>query len=106
MHLTRWLGVLLALVLISGCATQTTTQKNAALALNAPAHRLVYQRGTDGTGFLPVAGTSPWPNADIEVRIGEVESGREVQTWRHVAQAGDDGRFSGRLQLKGGWYRV
>ena len=107
MHLTRWLSVLLALVLGTGCATHTGTETHGnALVLSAPAHRLVYQRGTDGTGFLPVAGKSPWPQAEIEVRISEVEGGKEVQTWRQVAQAGDDGRFNGRLQLQGGWYSV
>jgi hypothetical protein len=107
MHLTRWLGVLMALVLITGCATRTATQtQNSPLILTAPAHRLVYQRGTGGTGFLPVAGTSPLPRAKIEVRVSEVENGSEVQPWRQITQAGDDGVFNGRLQIKGGWYRV
>lgn len=107
MHFIRWLGVFMALLLGAGCATHTASiTQGDALLLTAPAHRLVYQRGTDGTGMLPVVGICAWPGVVVEVRGTEAESGREIQKWQRVAEVGVDGRFEGHLKIKGGWYRL
>jgi hypothetical protein len=105
MRFTRWLGVFMALLLGAGCATRiTSTTQSDALLLTAPAHRLVYQRGTDGMGMLPVAGVCAWPHAVLEARVTEGESGREIQKWQRIAKVAADGRFAGQLKIKGGWY--
>ena len=104
MYFTRWLSVFVALFLGAGCATRVTAPQPGALLLTAPAHRLVYQRGLDGTGSLPIAGTGAWPGAMVEARVAEAESGREVQKWKRVAEVRADGSFAGQLKIKGGWY--
>ena len=107
MHFTRWLGAFTALLLGAGCVTHTASPtRNDVLLLTAPAQRLVYQRGTDGVGMLPVAGTCAWPGAVIETRVTEVKSRSEIQKWQRVAEVGGDGRFAGQLKIKGGWYRL
>src|SRR5689334_4219396 len=106
MSFTRLFSLLLALML-AGCATNIIAPgPRGALALTAPAQRLVYQRGLDGTGSLPIAGTCVWPGAVIEARVTEVESASEIQKWQRVATVGADGHFAGQLKIKGGWYRL
>lgn len=106
MSFTRLFSLLAALFLGAGCAVRTAAPQRDDLTLTAPAHRLVYQRGLDGTGSLPITGIRAWPGAAVEARVTEVESGREVQPWRRVAEARADGSFSGQLKIKGGWYRL
>ncbi|HTD67936.1 MAG TPA: sialate O-acetylesterase [Candidatus Limnocylindria bacterium] len=106
MTFTRLFGFLAGVLLGAGCATRTATQQNEALLLTAPAHRLVYQRGVDGTGSLPIAGVCAWSGAVVEARVIEVKSGREVQIWQHVAEVRADGQFAGQLKIKGGWYHI
>ena len=105
MFFTRLVSLLAALLLGSGCATRTAPQREA-LLLTAPAHRLVYQRGLDGTGLLPIAGTCAWPGVVVEARVIEVDSGKEINKWQRVGEARADGQFAGQLKIKGGWYRL
>lgn len=106
MSFSRLFSLLAALLVGAGCATRTTAPPVGLLVLTAPAHRLVYQRGLDGTGSLPVAGTCAWPGAVVEARVTEAEQGSEIQKWQHVAKVRAAGRFAGQLKIKGGWYRL
>ena len=107
MFFTRLLSLLAALLVSAGCAMRTATiPQSESLVLTAPAHRLVYQRGLDGTGSLPMAGTCVWPGAVVEARVSDVATGREIQTWQRVGDVRADGQFAGQLKIKGGWYHL
>src|SRR5687767_8020113 len=96
----RWIQLLalIAAAFVAGCSTPresvSAPGQEAQIVLTAPAHRLVYQRGTNGQGALPIAGTCAWGNARIEARVMDATGGHVVQTWTHIGGSGADGRFS------------
>lgn len=104
------LFVIIVAALVAGCGTlhgsTTRFETDANLRLTAPAHRLVYQRGLDGTALLPIAGTSPWPGGQLQARLVSIGSTNADPAWQSLAPIRADGRFDERLRAAAGWYRL
>jgi len=113
MHFIRSFSLFVSLIaLMAGCAAPAPhsaapdAESDQALILTAPVHRLVYQRGIDGTGMLPVRGNGAWPGAEVEARLTDVKSGKIIQPWKQIGTVRADGSFDGWLRAKAGWYRL
>jgi hypothetical protein len=106
----RWLLYLVFVVAMAGCSAPrefaAASGDRGQLVFTAPAQRLVYQRGLDGYGALPVAGTGAWPGARVEARVMDARNGHVVRTWTRMGKADAQGQFSGHLRVPGGWYRL
>ncbi len=74
--------------------------------LTAPASRLVYQRGLDGTALLPIAGASGISNGTVEARLNPAGSINTGAPWQPLGNTRPDGRFDARLRVPAGWYRL
>lgn len=101
--------VSLAAFLMS-CATQPPPTSDATLHggfyLTSPASRLVYQRGSDGTALLRIAGSGASPGAALEARLSPVNSVNSTERWESLGIAHADGRFDEGLRVKAGWHRL
>lgn len=80
---------------------------NAAIRIDYPSERAVYQRDVTGYSTIIVAGTYSSPVDKIEVRAVPVYPGQGIGTeWASLANVPSGGVFSGELKLIGGWYTV
>jgi len=108
--LLRWARVFAGLsLLFAGCETASTgpeATRRHELVLTAPASRLVYQRGLDGTALIPIAGYSPWPDSVLEARLSPSDPSAEPPAWQPLGRADTSGRFHHRLRVAAGWYRL
>lgn len=93
----------------SACSTKGPAPDAAAgpdLVLTSPAHRLIYQRGFDGTGLIPIAGSSLSPGVALEARLETVNAAATAPTWQPLGTADATGRFRRTLRAPAGWYRL
>lgn len=94
----------------AGCKmtpSAANTSNSAKLVLTSPAHRIVYQRGLDGTAPVPIAGHSPWPRATWEGRLTPVNTtSATASNWRSLGRADSAGRFDQVLGVPAGWYHL
>ena len=88
--------VFIVATLLTGCGTleSSTHNSGANLQLTAPSHRLVYQRGLDGTALLPIAGTSAWSGGRVEARLVPIHSTNANPKWEFLGNVRADGDFS------------
>jgi hypothetical protein len=75
------------------------------LSIDAPASRLVFQRGLDNQAGITVQGRCAWPGAAIEVRTVDLLSGKSGN-WAAVGQVMPDFQYRGRVTFPAGWYRL
>ena len=110
MNPVSWICILVALTSLStGCRTaQPTADPSASpdLVLTSPGHRIVYQRGVDGNGLIPVGGRSPWPGAELEARLAPVKASPTGSRWQSLGRADAAGHFSQTIRASAGWYRL
>lgn len=79
----------------------------AAIRIDYPAERAVYQRDVIGYSTITVAGSYSSPVDRIEVRAVPVYPGMGVEVnWASLDTDPQGGIFSGELRLFGGWYTV
>lgn len=80
---------------------------NAAIRIDYPTERAVYQRDVTGYSTITVAGTYSSPVDKIEVRAVPVYPGQGVEIgWTTLSDTPLGGVFSGELRIFGGWYTI
>ncbi len=110
MNPVSWICILAVLTSLStGCRTAQPAAGLSAspdLVLTSPGHRIVYQRGVDGNGLIPVGGRSPWPGAELEARLAPVKASPTGSRWQSLGRADAAGHFSQTIRASAGWYRL
>jgi hypothetical protein len=92
-------------ILLSGILIPLLT--HAAIRVDYPAERAVYQRDVTGYATITVAGSYTSPVDRIEVKAVPVYPGQGVEVnWTTLATNPQGGVFSGELRLLGGWYTL
>lgn len=106
MHFIPQLCVAAALTtLFAGCQS-ANSGRVPGIILTSPAHRIVYQRGLDGTARLTVAGSAPSPRARLEARLVPVNGSAAQSPWQSLRAADDTGAFLHNIQAPSGWHRL
>jgi len=73
----------------------------------SPQNRIVFQRSNQNEAAVPITGICPSSATRIEVRAEPIQSGQGTSTgWLTADNAPRNGRFSGMVTLRGGWYRL
>lgn len=73
----------------------------------SPQNRIVFQRSNQNETSVPVTGICPSSATRIEVRAEAIQSGQGTSTgWLTADNSPRNGRFSGTVTLRGGWYRL
>lgn len=97
--MTRTILSLFFLLFYEVCAGQ--------FSVISPQNRIVYQRSNQNEGPVPVTGICPSSATRIEVRAEAIQSGQGTSTgWLIADNSPRNGRFSGMVTLRGGWYRL
>ncbi|WP_185155529.1 sialate O-acetylesterase [Rudanella paleaurantiibacter] len=79
----------------------------AQLTVHTPQSRIVYQRNNQNGAQVPIAGSCPAGANRIEARVEAMVPGQGTATnWTTIDPAPRNGRFSGQLPVRGGWYRL
>ena len=101
-------AVSLLVLLLGGCAHERVATRGvsgaAALSLESPANRLVFQRNLVGSALIPIAGKSSWPGAAVEARLWSVGATNHAAVWRRIGTVREDGSFGAKLSATNGWY--
>lgn len=74
--------------------------------IRVPQARSVRQRDAAGRATVPVAGTFAEAVGPVEARGVDQRHPERATDWRMLDPAPEGGRFSGRLELPGGWWRL
>ncbi len=80
---------------------------SAAIRIDYPSERAVYQRDVTGYGTITVAGTYSSPLDRVEVKAVPVYPGQGIEVdWTTLSSNPQGGVFSGQVKLMGGWYTI
>ncbi|WP_051211142.1 T9SS type A sorting domain-containing protein [Runella zeae] len=72
-----------------------------------PTSRIVFQRDNGGNGTIFVTGQYSQNIDRVEVRVVPMSAGQGEQTdWRVLQNAPQGGFYSGKIQVRGGWYEL
>lgn len=74
--------------------------------IRRPQARTVQQRDAAGRAAVPVAGAFAEAVGPVEARAVDLRHAGRATAWQPLDPAPDGGRFSGRLELPGGWWRL
>ncbi len=77
----------------------------AQVQLTFPTTRAVFQRGTDGRGTIPIAGSYFQPVDRIQAKVTALQGGTSTD-WVTIQTNPQKGNFLGNLSVAGGWYRL
>lgn len=73
----------------------------------SPQNRIVFQRTNQNDAAVPITGICPSSATRIDVRAEAVQAGQGTSTgWITADGRPQNGRFSGSVTLRGGWYRL
>lgn len=77
----------------------------AQVQLTFPTTRAVFQRGNDGRGNIPIAGSYFQPVDQIQAKVTALQGGTSTD-WVTIQSNPSNGNFLGSLNVTGGWYRL
>jgi len=106
-HFQKQLSSVLRRILFFCTPLLAPFYSHAAINIDYPSERAVYQRDVTGYSTITVAGTYSRPATRIEVRAVPVYPGQGIEVgWQTLTNNPSGGVFSGQLRLFGGWYTI